>query len=571
MCVLGHVDHGKTTILDSVRNTSVQSREAGAITQHIGASEVPAEVIRGFCGEMLEKMKIDLTIPGLLFIDTPGHEAFANLRKRGGSIADIAVLVIDVNQGIQNQTREAISILKERKTPFVIALNKVDSLTGWKSSKNACSNFSSQHPDVLQRLDEKIYALLGELYEDYAISAERFDRVTDFTKQALIIPCSAKTREGMSELLLFVAGLAQKYLAGRLELHEGSGKASILEVREEQGLGHTLDVILYDGVLKVGDGIVFASRDGAVESKVKALFKPKPLDEMRDPKQKYAPVKKAFAACGVKVACDSADRALAGSSLLTEGEGARESIENELHELSFDREGDGVIVKADALGSLEAITQMLKDKGVPVKAASIGSPSKKDVMEAKAVHERDKLRGAILCFHEKAGEEVRRAAEEAGVHLIEENVIYALVDGYEHWVAGETERERREAFSSLVLPAKLVVLPGCCFRASNPCICGIRVVEGRLKKDVELLNSKGAVIGRVRSIQKEKQSVDEARKGDELAISLAGPSFGRQINENEELFARIPKPHLKKLESKYLQALTEEEKELLAEIKVLQP
>ncbi|OIO26901.1 translation initiation factor IF-2 [Candidatus Micrarchaeota archaeon CG10_big_fil_rev_8_21_14_0_10_54_18] len=570
VCVLGHVDHGKTTILDSVRQTKVQSREAGSITQHIGASEVPVEVIQRFCGDMLSRMSIELTIPGLLFIDTPGHEAFANLRKRGGSIADIAVLVIDVNQGIQNQTREAITILKERKTPFVIALNKVDALTGWRSSPNACSDFAAQFPDALQRLDEKIYGLVGELYGDYGINAERFDRVTDFTKQVVMVPCSAKTREGISDLLLFVAGLAQKYLENRLELHAGKAKASILEVREESGLGYTLHVILYDGVLKVGDPIVFAKADGVVESKVKALFKPKPLDEMRDPKQRYSPVKEVFAACGVKVACDGADQALAGSSLFTAGAVARETIEKELKELSFDRKGDGVIVKADALGSLEAITAMLKKRGVPVKAASIGAPSKKDLMEAKAVREREPLRGAMLCFNEKASDEIRRMAEEEGVHLVEEKVIYALVEGYERWVKEQVDKERREAFSNLVLPAKITTLPGCCFRASNPCICGIRVDAGRLKKDVELLNGKGELVGRVRSIQKDKESVDEARKGDELAISIAGPVFGRQLRENQVLYVRIPKKDLKQLEGKYFKALTEEEKELLAETKELQ-
>ena len=135
MVVLGHVDSGKTSILDKIRGTGVQGREAGGITQAIGASIIPIETIKKICGKLLDSLNIKLTLPGLLFIDTPGHAAFVNLRKRGGNLADIAILVININEGLMPQTIESINILKQYKTPFIIAVNKIDLVNGWRSQK----------------------------------------------------------------------------------------------------------------------------------------------------------------------------------------------------------------------------------------------------------------------------------------------------------------------------------------------------------------------------------------------------------------------------------------------------
>ena len=563
-----------TSILDAVRHTRVQNREAGAITQHIGASEVPTAIIKEFCGVMLEKLKIELSIPGLLFIDTPGHEAFANLRKRGGGIADIAVLVIDANQGIQPQTAEAIEILKERKTPFVIALNKVDVLNGWIDSKSTCitESLRTQREDVRKELDEKVYKLVGQLYE-FGFNAEQFDRVADYTKEVLIIPCSAKTREGLSEVLLFVSGLAQKFLEKRLEIKEDApARATILEVRDEEGLGKTLDMILYDGVLKVNDSIAFNSKNGPVESRVKALFKPKALDEMRDPKQKFNPMREVAAACGVKIACERADEAVAGSSVLEfkDAEARSAAIKelgNELQEITFNKDVPGAVLKTDALGSLEAITGLLEAHGVVVRSASVGSPTKKDVLEASSVSQKDRFKGVLFNFNQPIEASVRALAVKEGVRVFDEQIIYRLIEGYEHWVKEEKDIDQREAFSRLVLPAKVRVLADHCFRVNDPCIFGIEVKAGRLRKGVELVNKEGVAIGRVRGIQKDKDSVNEVKAGERVAISVAGPTFGRQVCERMDLYAFIPKAHLRELEKKYLQALDDDEKKLLEKAK----
>ncbi len=536
---------------------------------------MPAEVIEGVCGPLLEKMKIKLAIPGLLFIDTPGHEAFANLRRRGGSIADIAIAVIDVTKGIEAQTDEALLILREYKTPFVIALNKIDALNGWiaREGNSFAESIQVQRSDVAAELDARIYSLVGELYKR-GFNAERFDRVSDFTKQVVIVPVSAKTREGLPELLVLVAGLAQKFLEQRLKLEEsGGGRASVLEIREEKGLGKTIDAILYQGTIEVGDEIVFASADGAIESKVKALLKPLPLAEMRDPSEKFLAVKQAVAAAGVKIACEGADKALAGSELLVakSAESRRkavEEIEGEIKEIVFTSEKNGVVLFADALGSVEAITKMLAAEGIPVRSAGVGVPSKRDVLEAAALREKEKFLGAILVFHSAGVDaEVMRLAQDNGVKVFSEKVIYHLVEAYKRWVEEEKAAEKREAFASLTTPAKIRVLKNHCFRASKPCVVGVEVLAGTLKANTRLLNEKGEEVGELQQIQREKQPVTEARKGEEVAVSIDGPVFGRQLNDDDVLYADVPKGDQLALEGKYRNALSPEDFELLNETK----
>jgi translation initiation factor 5B len=582
VCVLGHVDHGKTSLLDAIRSTRVQSREAGAITQSIGASEIPIGVIRDLCAPVMSRLNVSFTIPGILTVDTPGHEAFTNLRRRGGSIADIAILVIDVTKGIERQTDEAIEILREFKTPFVVALNKIDALSGWNPACN-CICFAdsekAQQERVKAELDRRIYELIGALYSRN-INAERFDRVGDFTKQVVIIPVSAKTSEGIGELLLYVAGLAQRFLEKRLTINGNEGgKANILEVREEKGLGKTLDLILYDGTINEGDTIIFASASEPVQSKVKAILRPKPLDEMRDPKEKFTSVATAFAAIGVKVACERADEAVAGSSVflvdpadpnsLEKTSAAKDAILKEIKELVVRTEKDGIILKADAFGSLEALSKLLMQEGIVIRTASIGPVSKRDVLEAASVKARKPDWGVVFAFNVPQDAGVGEAAQSEGVQIFSSDIIYTIVDGYKAWVDEKKAASKREAFASLVLPARLLVLPCCCFRESNPVVFGVEVEAGTLKKDDPLMNESGVEIGRVRGIQKDKEPVESIRRGEKAAISIMGPYFGRQIREKMVLLTAIPKADLATLEEKYLQALSEDEKELFRQIKLM--
>ncbi|MFH1285460.1 MAG: translation initiation factor IF-2 [Candidatus Micrarchaeota archaeon] len=569
LCLLGHVDHGKTTLADKIRGTAVAKREVGGITQMIGASFIPTETIREICGG---SMKFELKIPGLLLIDTPGHEAFTNLRKRGGSMADLAVLIVDIMQGFQPQTLEAIEILREYKTPFVVAANKIDLLEGWKMQENSffSASFAKQRESVQEELDKQLYSLIGRLHE-LGFPSERFDRVNDFTKEIAIVPVSAKSGEGIPELLMFSAGLSQKYMGKQLDIEvKGAGKGNILEVKEERGLGKTVDVILYDGSLKKNDIIVFGTTDGNTSStKVRALLRPKPLNEMRDPQDRFDYVDEVWAACGVKIFAPGLEDAVAGSLLLvaseTNLEELKEEVKKEIADVFVSGGGAGVILKADTIGSVEALTKLLLASNIIVKEASIGKVGRKDVINASAVKNENKYLGVILAFNTPIASDAETESEKQDIPIISSNIIYALIDTYKEWVRSEKDAEKKAAFETLTLPAKIKVLPNFCFRASHPAIFGVEVLIGRIRTGYEMKNSEGVVIGEIKSIQAEKESVQEASKGMQVAISMAEPTFGRQVNEKDVLFSVVPKEHARLLKEKYKEHMNEEELKLLEE------
>src|SRR5579872_6801616 len=301
--VLGHVDSGKTSLLDKIRGTGVQAREVGGITQHIGASFFPAETLKEICGPLLQTVGGgEIKVPGLLVIDTPGHEIFTNLRNRGGSAADISILVVDLQKGLEVQTMESLEILRTRKVPFVVALNKVDTISGWKkgTSRFITQSIKNQPKSVIDILDEKIYTVVGELSRAGFVS-EALYRIKDFRKEIAIVPVSARTGEGIPELIAAVVGLTQVYLQKRLSISaDAPARGIVLEVKQEPGLGETANVLLLEGILHSGDNVVVARKEGAVTTRVKAIFMPKPLDEMRDPRDKFTSVDSIPAAAGVK-------------------------------------------------------------------------------------------------------------------------------------------------------------------------------------------------------------------------------------------------------------------------------
>jgi len=569
--VLGHVDHGKTSILDVIRHSTVASREAGGITQHIGATEVPVNVIKDICKGLI---KTELKIPGLLFIDTPGHEAFTNLRKRGGSIADLAVVVVDVREGFKPQTIETLEILKTYRTPFILAANKIDLLTGWKTNdtKSFMESFAQQQDFVKTDVETKVYELVGKLSE-FGMESERFDRVTDFTKQVSIVPVSAKSGEGIAELLMVLSGLSQRFLEKKLEIEvTDPGKGSILEVKEELGLGKTLDVVLYDGVISKGDKIILSGLNGPIETHVKALLKPKPLDEMRDPKDKFSNIGEVYAASGLKVVAPGVDEALPGGLIyVSRGDGSSERIKEEilaeLEAVRFEREEEGVIVKADTLGSLEAILKMLSDMEVNVRKADIGAVTKKDVIEAESLRRQKAEFGVILAFNTTVMPEAAELANETGVKIMSEPVIYKLLEDYEDWAAEAKRTSEFEVFSDIPYPGKVRFLEGCSFRNSNPAVIGIEVLEGRLKVGTTLMKPNGDRIGKVESIEDKGEKLEIVKKGSKVAVAINGPVIGRNINEKDIFYSFVSTDQYETMMNRARKYLDEEEMALLKEIR----
>lgn len=546
--VLGHVDHGKSSILDAIRGSNILATEAGAITQAIGASIVPLSVINKVCAPLMGG-KTNFTIPGLLFIDTPGHAAFTSLRKRGGNLADIAILVVDVREGFKPQTIEALDILKVYKTPFIIAANKIDLISGWKSSKGPIlANAAKQDQKVNTDFETKMYELVGRLSE-MGFESERFDRVADFTKQIGIVPVSAKTNEGLAELLMVLSGLAQKFLEQRLEFDiNGPAKGSILEVKEDKGLGKTMDVILYDGKLSVGDKVVIGGTNGPIITKVRALFEPASLKEMRDKKSKFISQKEVFSATGVKISCPEMDGVIAGMPIRSVGkneidEDVAAQIQKEISDVVVETDTQGLIVKADTIGSLEAMVKLFREANIKIRKASLGDVSKKDLIDAEANADQDPLNAAILCFNVKVPEDI---AIPDTVRVDRSDIIYHLLERHQEWLAAKEKAKETQELDSLVRPCKIKIMEGFTFRQSNPAVMGCDILVGKIRTGTRVTKD-GTGLTMVKAIQKDKESKSVIESGNQVAISFPQVTAGRQIEEGDILYADIPESDFKKL------------------------
>lgn len=569
--VLGHVDHGKTTLLDFVRGSALAQKEAGGITQHIGATEIPMEVIESICGDFIKKLDVKDEMPGLFFIDTPGHEAFTTLRKRGGALADLAILIVDVKEGFKPQTYEALNILKMYKTPFVVAANKIDNIYGWEIRKDLTfmESYKQQATNIQETLDKSIYELVGILHDE-GFESERFDRVQNFAKQVSIIPISAKTGEGIPELLTMLMGLAQQYLHKQLQIKtDSSAKGTVLEVKEETGLGVTLDVVIYDGVLKKNDVIALTTIDDVITTKIRSLLKPRPLEEIRESKKKFQKVEEVVAAAGVKIVAPNTEKIIAGSPLRvvkSDFDEVKDEILKEIESIKIDTQEMGVMVKADTLGSLEALVNMLKEEDIPIRTADIGDVSRRDVINASIVKKEDPLLGVIIAFNVKVLPSAAEELKNLKVKLFKADVIYKLTEDYQEWLKAAEERKREKWLEAIIRPAKIRIIPKLVFRYSKPAIAGIEVLGGSVKKDYSLMRENGSTVGKVESMQDKGENLKIASKGQKVAMAIKEALFGRDFEEGEILYVNIPENHYKILMSELKPKLNEDELSILQEI-----
>ena len=569
VCVLGHIDSGKTSLLDKIRKSSVGAREAGGITQHIGASYFPVATLKELTGPLLKQLKVRIRIPGLLVIDTPGHEAFANLRRRGGAVADIAILVVDILRGFETQTYECVDILKSRKTPFLVAANKTDRISGWVSKPDQpfLVSYHSQDTYVRQDMDEHLYTIMGA-FSSKGFQANRFDKITSFTKTVAIVPTSAKTGEGIPELIAVLIGLTQQHLRNQLKVTKGPARGTVIEVKEEPGLGITVNAIIYDGVLQKGDTIVLGGKDKPISTKVRAVLLPKPLDEIRDPRDKFSSVNSVSAASGVKIAAPDLENAIAGAPLYVvppeeDTDKYLELVSEEVGKLRVVTDVEGVILKTDALGSLEAIAEILKRENVPIRLADVGDISKRDVTEAAVVKEHEPLYGAILAFNVKVLQDAQEEARNRGVQIFQHDIIYHLIDNYTQWMRSEQEARLLKEFEKFTRPGMVRMLPGYVFRNAKPAIFGVKVVAGTIKPKYPLVNAEGQDLDEVMQIQEKGKAISEATSGMQVALSMEKPIVGRHINEGDVLYVKVPESHAKAMLTKFQTRLTPEELDAL--------
>jgi len=569
VAVLGHVDHGKTSLLDKIRGSAVIEGESGAITQHIGATAVPLEIVSSIAGELVDPTEFDL--PGLLFIDTPGHHAFSTLRARGGALADIAILVVDVTDGFQPQTQEAVSILQDTQTPFVVAANKVDTIPGWNPEPNAPirGQYEAQSDRVRSTLDEQLYEIIGDL-SDAGFSADFYWRVSNFQKNVGVIPVSAETGEGVPDLLAVLMGLAQRYMAEEMEVDiAGPGAGTVLEVTDERGFGSTLDVILYDGTIEEGDKIVVGGSQGPIVTTVRALLRPRDLAEIRTEKR-FERVEAVSAATGLKIAAPDLAAAMAGAPVRVVGNRETEAVVEEVREamaeVAVETDDEGIVVKADTLGSLEAIANSLREAEIPILRAEVGDIVPKDVSVASAVDEG--THRAILGFNVGLQEDAAEQAAQSGVELFRDDVIYQLIEDYEAHVEAIETRQREAVFENVIRPARFRVLRDHVFRQSGPAVVGVEVQTGTLGRNVpvgHLRNGEVERVGVLKTIQDEGEDLDELRAGNRAAVSIEGPTVGRDIEEEDVLWVDLPENHAKVLEQELREDLPADEREALAQ------
>ena len=575
--LLGHVDHGKSSILDKIRGTAIVAREAGGITQAIGCSIVPLKTIEKICGALLSAIKSKLTIPGLLFIDSPGHAAFTSLRKRGGSLADLAILVVDINEGFKPQTIESLEILKAHKVPFIVAVNKIDLLSGWNydSKQFLLANLAQLNNSTLGEFEKKMYELVAQ-FSERGLQAERFDRVQDYTKQIALVPISAKSGQGIPELLMVLTGLAQKYLEQQLTVEEsGPCRGTILEVKEEKGLGITIDAIIYNGRLKVNDTLVIGGMRQPLVVKVKALLEPEELTEMRDKKGKYKKVKEIAAATGVKISALGLEEAVAGMPIrgISNPESLeliKTEIQEEVGGIIVEDSGKlGLIIKADTVGGLEALRVLLQEKNIPVSSSSLGAITKKDLSRLESVADKDKFLGVLLAFNVTLPRELDDYIKSKGLKIIANQVIYKIIEDYEHYISSLKKNVEMQQLAKLVRPCKFFILKGYVFRQNNPAIVGVEIEIGTIRSGDPIMNLTGKSIGKVKSMKEGQDNLTVAVRGKQIAMAIDGATVGRQIKEGDVLLTDISETDFKALKElkKHLTGLEVKVLKEIAEIK----
>ncbi len=568
VAVLGHVDHGKTSLLDEIRGSAVAAGESGAITQHIGATAVPLDVISTLAGELVDPTDFDL--PGLLFIDTPGHHSFSTLRSRGGALADIAILVVDVNDGFQPQTLEAVEILKRTQTPFVVAANKIDTVPGWNPVEGRPSRVAieAQSDRVQSDLNEMLYEIIGEL-SDNGFSADMYWRVQNFQNNIGVVPVSAETSEGIPDLLTVMMGLSQRYMKSEMAIDVGGpAVGTVLEVTDARGFGTTIDAVIYDGTIRDDDRIVVGGLDGPIVTDVRALLKPRALEEIRTEGQ-FERVDSVAAADGVKIAAPDLDDAMAGAPVRVVRDRDETTVigevEEELAGIEVTTGEEGIVVKADTLGSLEALSNTLEEAEIPVMRAEVGDVAPRDVRVAETANE--PTHRVILAFGVDVLDGARRLADQEDVRLFEHEVIYRLIEDYEDHVQAIEEAQQTEILDNITRPARFRILQDHTFRQSDPAVVGVEVGSGTLHRNVNVVRFDGDEperVGLLKSIQDEGEDVEELLTGERAAVSIDGPTVGRQIEEGDELWTELPEKHAKILEQELTDELPGNEREALS-------
>lgn len=608
-CIMGHVDTGKTKLLDKIRQTNVQVGEAGGITQQIGATffnratllekiapvqsylssaKEKGGVIDQVFGENAEAA---LKLPGLLVIDTPGHESFSNLRSRGSSLCDMAIVVVDLMHGLEQQTLESISMLKRKRTPFVVALNKIDRCYDWVTSENECvrNSLEKQPENTKQEFKSRFEQCSRELNEQ-GLSVKLYWENDDPGTTVSIVPTSAITGEGVPDLLRVILSLTQQRLTPSLR-YTSTLQCTVLEVKVVEGLGSTMDVILVNGTLREGDNMVLCSQDGAMVSQARTLLTPPPSRETRV-KSDLVKHDSIQGAVGLKITGNGLEKVVPGTSIMVLGpddevEDLKEEVMKDVSGLvgSLVTEARGVSVQASTLGALEALLEFLRNPGkdrdgkerpsIPVFSASVGPIFKKDVVRASFMTQKGEEKYAcILGFDVNVDPEAQSHADSLGVKIFTADIIYHLETAFTAHLDEYMERRREADARTAVFPCLVKILPKNIFNAKDPIVVGVQVIDGILKVGTPLcIPHNGFLdVGVVHSIQSNHKEVERVKKGTECAIKIVNETnpnitFGRQFDATHTLYSKLSRGSINALKTSFKDDLSNDDWRLVIKLK----
>uniref|UniRef100_A0A8C2SNC9 Eukaryotic translation initiation factor 5B n=1 Tax=Coturnix japonica TaxID=93934 RepID=A0A8C2SNC9_COTJA len=564
-----------------LRHTHVQDSEAGGITQQIGATNVPLEAINEQTKMVKNFDRENIKIPGMLIIDTPGHESFSNLRNRGSSLCDIAILVVDIMHGLEPQTIESINLLKSKKCPFIVALNKIDRLYDWKKSPDTdvAVTLKKQKKNTKDEFEERAKAIIVE-FAKQGLNAALFYENKDPRTFVSLVPTSAHTGDGMGSLIALLVELTQTMLTKRLaECQEL--RAQVMEVKALPGMGTTIDVILINGRLREGDTIIVPGVEGPIVTQIRGLLLPPPMKELRV-KNQYEKHKEVVAAQGVKILGKDLEKTLAGLPLLVaHKEDEVPVLKDELiHELkqtlnAIKLEEKGVYVQASTLGSLEALLEFLKTSEVPYSGINIGPVHKKDVMKASVMLEHDPQYAVILAFDVRIERDAQEMADSLGVRIFSAEIIYHLFDAFTKY-RQDYKKQKQEEFKHIaVFPCKMKILPQFIFNSRDPIVMGVVVEAGQVKQGTPMcVPSKNFVdIGIVTSIEINHKPVEVAKKGQEVCVKIEpipGESpkmYGRHFEATDILVSKISRQSIDALKDWFRDEMQKSDWQLIVELK----
>lgn len=599
ICVLGHVDTGKTKILDKIRRTNVQLGEVGGITQQIGATNFPLENIIDYLKDVPDDFRlVPNNVPGFLIIDTPGHESFQNLRTRGQSLCDLGIIVIDIMHGLERQTIDSLKMLKEKRTPFLIALNKIDRLFDWKPKEWSAfqATFNTQKDHTKYEFRDRLEKVKIQIIKEIGLNTALFTENPNMKEYVNIVPTSAISGEGIPDLMNMFLYMGQKYMSKKLTVKKKI-ECSVLEVKVLESVGTTIDVVLVNGTLKIGDKIIVAGIHGPIKTHIKYLMTPQPMKELRI-KSEYVHHKEIEGSIGVKIFAVGLEGALAGSPLYVykndvDAKELCEEIDKEcksIMENFISKSGQGVLVTASSLGALEAILSFLdsedhKEGKVPVAAVSLGYVQKKDVQRILTIHNKDKDKVkhinkeeyCILAFDVHVNKDAQELADKNGVTIITAETIYHLKSRYIEFEEKCFDDRKKEKMKEAIFPCSMKIVPKGVFHKHEPIIVGVDVEEGILKIGTPLYDvDTKKLLGVVEGIEKNGKPINDVTKKDgSVAIRIksahSNVSHKTHYDEGDNLISQISRLSIDRMKEYFYEELEKNNEyiELIKRFKVI--